>query len=145
MNKEKYKQIVKKNIKKDNVIKNYIYAFVSGGIFGFTAELIYKLLKCTTIINEMNIKSYISLAIIFISSFLTSIGIFDKLVKICRSGLIIPTSGFAHSVTSSAIDYKKEGLITGIGSNFFLLAGSVILYSIISSFILIILKVIIYG
>lgn len=145
MNKEKYKKLVKKYTKKSNYIKNYIYAFICGGALGFIAELTFIILKNITSVSEMNIKSYISLVIILISSLLTSIGIFDKLIKVFRSGLIIPTSGFAHSVTSSAIDYKKEGLITGIGSNFFLLAGSVILYSIISSFFLVILKVIING
>lgn len=60
-------------------------------------------------------------------------------------GLIIPTSGFAHSVASSALEYKKDGLITGLGSNFFKLAGSVILYGIISSFILVIVRLILVG
>ena len=70
---------------------------------------------------------------------------FDNWVTTCKCGLIIPTTGFAHSVSSSALDYKKDGLITGLGSNFFKLAGSVILYGIISSFILVIVKVIISG
>ena len=80
---------------------------------------------------------------IIISSFLTSIGIFDNLITKFRCGLIIPTTGFAHSITSSALDYKKEGYIKGLGSNFFHLAGSVILYSVVVSFLLIIFKVII--
>ncbi len=62
-----------------------------------------------------------------------------------KAGLLIPTTGFAHSVASSALDYKKEGLVTGLGSNFFKLAGSVILYGILSAFILVIVKVIIGG
>lgn len=143
MNKEKYKNIVNKNIKKDNYFTNYIKAFFSGGLLGMISELIFLLIKNISSINELNIKAYITLSIILISSFLTSVGVFDKLVKICRSGIIIPTSGFAHSITSSAIDYKKEGLITGVGSNFFSLAGSVILYSVVTSFILVIIKVII--
>jgi stage V sporulation protein AC len=48
-------------------------------------------------------------------------------------------------MTSSAIDYKKDGFISGIGSNTFKLAGSVILYGTISAFILTIIKVIING
>ena len=78
-----------------------------------------------------------------ITSFLTSIGIFDKFITKYRSGLIIPTTGFAHSVSSSLVDSKKEGLITGLGSNMFILAGSVVLYSTISAFVLVIVKVII--
>ena len=57
----------------------------------------------------------------------------------------IPITGFAHSVTSSALDYKKDGLITGLGANVFKLAGSVILYGIVSAFILAVIKVVLYG
>ena len=70
---------------------------------------------------------------------------FDNWMSKAKAGLLIPTTGFAHSVSSSALDYKKEGLITGLGSNFFKLAGSVILYGILSAFILVIVRVIIGG
>ena len=69
----------------------------------------------------------------------------DNWVGKARCGLIIPTSGFAHSVASSALDYKKDGLVTGLGANFFKLAGSVILYGIISAFLLVIVRVVISG
>ncbi len=76
---------------------------------------------------------------------MTAIGKFDNWVSKAKCGLIIPTTGFAHSVQSAALDYKRDGLITGIGSNMFKLAGSVIVYGIISSFFLIILKAMLYG
>ena len=85
------------------------------------------------------------LIVIFLSSLFTALGFFDNWVNKCKCGLIIPTTGFAHSVASSALEYKKDGLITGLGSNFFKLAGSVILYGIISAFILVIVKVIFSG
>ena len=50
-----------------------------------------------------------------------------------RCGLLIPITGFAHSMTSSSLDYKNEGLIYGIGSNMFKLAGNVIVYGIVSA------------
>ena len=62
-----------------------------------------------------------------------------------KSGLIIPTTGFAHSLTSSAMDYKRDGLILGVGANTFKLAGSVLLYGILGSFFIGILGVIIHG
>lgn len=143
MNSKEYKKIVKRNIKKPNHFINYIRGFIYGGILGLLCELVFLILKSITNMSTFNIRSIISLSIIIIASFLTAIGIFDNLVKKCRSGLIIPTTGFAHSITSSAIDMKKEGLIKGVGSAFFSLAGSVILYATISSFVLVIIKVII--
>lgn len=143
MNKDTYKKIVKDYRKKDKYIRNYLSAFLSGGLIGFLAESLYLIIINLTNISSNNARSIITLAIICIASFLTAIGLFDNLIRKCRSGLIVPTTGFAHSVTSSAIDFKREGLINGIGSNVFHLAGSVILYSIIGSFLLVILKVII--
>ena len=143
MDKITYKKIVNKNLKKDNYKKNYIYAFISGGLIGAFSQFSYICINKITNLSKTDIKSIVGLVIIGIASFLTAIGIFDNLIRKYRSGLIIPTTGFAHSVTSSAIDFKKDGLINGLGANFFHLAGSVILYSIVGSFLLIILKVIV--
>ena len=73
------------------------------------------------------------ITLIFIASLFTALGFFDKLVNFCRCGLIIPITGFAHSMTSSSLDYKKEGPIYGIGSNMFKLAGSVLLYGVFAA------------
>ena len=77
--------------------------------------------------------SIVIVLFIFIASLFTALGFFDKLVTKFKCGLLIPITGFAHSMTSSSLDYKKEGLIYGIGSNMFKLAGSVIIYGIVSA------------
>lgn len=140
-----YKKIVKRNIKKNNYFHNYFISFISGGVVGALSQILYLIFCNVFSISNSNSKGYVSLIIIFISSLLTAIGIFDNYISKFRSGLIIPTTGFAHSITSSAIDAKKEGLIKGLGSNFFHLAGSVILYSVVTSFILVIVKVIYFA
>ena len=70
---------------------------------------------------------------IFLASLFTALGFFDNLVSYFRCGLIIPITGFAHSMTSSSLDYKNEGPIYGIGSNMFKLAGSVIIYGVVAA------------
>lgn len=82
---------------------------------------------------------------IFISSLLTGLGIFDKLVTKFGAGLIIPITGFSHSMTSSAMEYRKEGMVTGIGMNIFKLSGTVILYGVVSAYIFGIIRFIIFG
>ena len=141
MNKEKYIKIVKRHVKKPPYIKNLIVAFISGGLLGSICETIYKILIYVSPLSKLNASLIITSSIIIITSLLTSIGIFDNFISKCRSGLIIPTTGFAHSISSSLVDSKKEGLITGFGSCMFNLAGSVILYSTIASFILVLIKV----
>ena len=107
-----------------------------------TGEIIRLFLINNYHISKPDATSYVILIAIFISALLTCLGKFDTIIEKFKSGIIIPITGFAHSVTSSALDYKHDGLITGLGSNYFKLAGSVILYAIVSGFFMGILKVI---
>ena len=142
MNINKYKEIVSKYTPSENILKNALLSFISGGVIGMISVLIYNILTINNI-NDASIWTIVIL--IFISSLLTGLSIFDNLVEKFKCGIIIPITGFAHSMTSSAIDYKKDGLISGIGSNTFKLAGSVILYGCVSAFILTVIQVIING
>ena len=140
MNKDEYKKIVKKYTPSPNKLKNAYLSFISGGLIGLIGTIIYNIL---TYYNVNNANVWVIIILIISASILTGLSIFDNLVEKFKCGIIIPITGFAHAMTSSAIDYKKDGFITGIGSNTFKLAGSVILYGTISAFILTIIKVII--
>ena len=72
-------------------------------------------------------------------------GFFDNLIDLFKAGLIIPITGFAHSTTASAMEYRKEGLTTGIGANIFKLSGSVILYGIVSAYLFGIIRYLLFG
>lgn len=145
MNKEDYKKLVKKHTPKEPKLRNVGVAFLVGGLIGLFAEILIFVIKHCFSVSVVVAGLITALIIIFLSSLFTALGFFDNWVNKCKCGLIIPTTGFAHSVASSALEYKKDGLITGLGSNFFKLAGSVILYGIISAFILVIVKVIFGG
>lgn len=145
MDKEEYQKLVDRLSPKERRIKNAFVAFLTGGLIGFIGELIVHILMESFGISKVDSYAWLSFTLILFASLITAIGKFDNWVSKAKCGLIIPTTGFAHSIQSAALDYKKDGLITGIGSNIFKLAGSVILYGIVSSFFLIILKVIIYG
>ena len=145
MNKEDYKKLVKNHTPKEPKLRNVGVAFLVGGLIGLFAEILIFVIKHCFSVSVVVAGLITALIVIFLSSLFTALGFFDNWVNKCKCGLIIPTTGFAHSVASSALEYKKDGLITGLGSNFFKLAGSVILYGIISAFILVIVKVIFGG
>ena len=139
MNKTKYNKVVKEITPKENTITNTLTAFISGGTIGLLSNFLYNfLLKYYS--SELSI-AFTILILIIISSLLTSLGFADSLFSIFKCGLIIPITGFAHSMSSSIIDYKREGLLN-MGSNAFKLAGSVILYGIVAAVLLTIIKVI---
>ena len=143
MEKEEYLKLVEKITPKENKFKNGVYAFLIGGTVGLFGEAINKFIAYVFNLDVMVSSAWTCLIVIFLSCLFTGLGFFDNLVSKYKCGLIIPTTGFAHSVMSASLDYKKDGLIQGLGSNFFKLAGSVILYGILSGFVMGIIKVII--
>lgn len=145
VNAEEYKKIVKEMSPKENRLKNIMVAFFIGGLIGFIGEFIIYFLMESFGMAKTDAYIWLCLSIILFGVLLTSFGFFDNWFNKCKCGLIIPTTGFAHSVASCALDYKKEGLITGIGANLFKLAGSVIVYGVLSAFLLTIVKVLLGG
>ena len=133
MEKRLYNELVKKHNPKENKIKNAVVAFLVGGLVGFIGEALLRFYSQILDISRSDASVYMIVTLIFIASLLTALGLFDKLVGKAKCGLLIPITGFAHSMTSAAIDYKKEGPVYGVGSNIFKLAGSVILYGIVSA------------
>ena len=133
---DRYKEIADLHKAKENRIYNSFISFICGGVMGFLAELIIECLMNWFKLSRTDSSIYMIVIFIFISCLFTSLGFFDKLVTKFKCGLIIPITGFAHSVMSSSLDAKNEGLIYGIGSNMFKLAGSVIVYGVVSAFIL---------
>lgn len=144
MNKEDYQKIVKRISPKENKFENFLISFFVGGVVGLLCEFFVIFLFKTFTFSLDDCYSICAIMVIFVGSLLTAMGVFDKIVSKAKCGLIVPTTGFAHSITSSALDYKKDGLISGLGSNFFKLAGSVILYGILSSCVFLFIKVILW-
>ena len=140
MNKDEYKKLVDGLTPKENKSKNAIIAFLVGGLVGLLAELIAVLIMKWFGISRIEAYQWTCLIVILLAC-----AFFDNWVTKAKAGLILPTTGFAHSVMSAALDYKRDGFITGIGANVFKLAGSVILYGIISAFFFAIIGVVIYG
>lgn len=145
MNQDEYKKLVDELTPKENKLKNAGVSFLVGGLIGFVGQVIVQIFMTSFGMESVEACTWLCILIIFVASLLTALGFFDNFVTSVKAGLIVPTTGFAHSITSAALDYKKEGLITGLGANFFKLAGSVLLYGIIAAFFLSIFGVIIYG
>ena len=145
MNNKKYKEIVDKNTPKENYIKNAVIAFVVGGFLGALSELLLWCYSMWLYLPRKESGVLVILTLITIASILTALGIFDTLVTKVKAALIIPITGFAHSMTSAALEYKNEGLVLGIGANIFKLAGTVILYWVVSVYIFGLIRLLVIG
>ena len=145
MEKNKYKELYKKHIPKENRLVNSFISFTVGGIMGMIGQLLIDLYSYYLEIPSKDAATFMIITLVFLGCLLTSLGFFDKLVSFCKCGLIVPITGFAHSMMSAALDYRKEGMITGIGASMFKLAGSVIIFGVVSAYLFGLLRIIIIG
>lgn len=141
----KYQRIVDKHVPKENKTGNFITAFVVGGLMGLLANLVLESYTYIFHISTKEASGHMLVTFIFIACLLTGLGVFDNLVQKGKMGLIIPITGFAHSMQSAILDYKKEGPIYGFGSNMFKLAGSVILYGVVSAYVFGLIRFTVFG
>lgn len=124
--------LIKQSEPKRSIFKNMLKSFIIGGLICLIAQIIKSILLNYFNDNIANTMSLIFM--IIIASILTACGLYDKLGQIAGAGTIIPITGFANSVTSSAMEYKSEGIVTGIINNMLKLAGCVIVTGVISAF-----------
>ena len=145
MTKEEYKKIVDKHTPKVDHIKSMSLAFFVGGVIGMIGQALIDLYVNLFNLTQKDAGTYMIITLIFISSLFTSLGFFDKIIEKVRCGIIIPITGFAHAMTSAAIEYRKDGFVLGLGSNIFKLTGSVILYGVVSAYVFGLIRIIILG
>jgi stage V sporulation protein AC len=141
MSKNKYDKMVKKVSPKSNLFMNCLKAFVVGGLICVGGQIITNVLKGFGVGMEDG-KSFTSVILIFLGAFFTGLDMYDSLGEFAGAGSIIPITGFANSIVSSAIEYKKEGYIMGVGAKMFTIAGPVIVYGVISSVVVGLIKLI---
>jgi stage V sporulation protein AC len=133
MRREKYQEIVDKYTEKDNVFVNVLVAFFIGGIMGVIGQGLIDVYSYCLNIPSKDATVCMLVTLIVISSLFTGLGFFDKIVNFAKCGLIIPITGFAHATMSAALEYRKEGLVTGIGANMLKLSGAVIIFGVVSA------------
>lgn len=132
-NSKKYKDYVDEISPKPTYIKNYILAFIVGGIICMVGQAINDTYMNLAGLDKQTAASWTSITLIFIGAFLTGLGVYDLIGKRAGAGSIIPITGFANSIVSPAMEYKREGYVMGVGANLFKIAGPVLVYGVGSS------------
>lgn len=130
-----YEEYVKQVTPTKSLPLNMLRAFIVGGIICCIGQFILNLLTSYGMSKD-DAASWTSLSLVALSVILTGFGLYSKLGEFAGAGSLVPITGFANSVASSAIEFKKEGQVFGIGCKIFTIAGPVILYGIFSSWIL---------
>lgn len=128
-----YERYVKQITPTHSLPLQIVKAFVVGGIICMLGQFLTNYALNTLGMDKQTAGSFCSLILVFISVLLTGFGLYAPIVKFGGAGALVPITGFANSVASPAIEYKKEGQVFGIGCKIFTIAGPVILYGIFTS------------
>lgn len=131
---KEYLAEVRQNMPRTRHISTMIKAFVLGGIICCIGQGISDLLKLALKeAAENEIAGFTTMIMILITGILTGFGVYDKIGSWGGAGSIVPITGFANSIVSPAIEHKKEGIVLGLCSNMFEVAGPVIVFGITAS------------
>lgn len=133
--KDSYKQVVDEYTPKNKMLKNCIWAFIFGGAICLLGEVIKNIFMSGFNVSEKDAGPISSVVLVALSALLTGLGWYDKLGKVGGAGTVVPITGFANSVVSPALEFKREGFILGTAANIFRLAGPVLVYGYLSAFI----------
>jgi stage V sporulation protein AC len=126
---EKFKTIASEFRPKSHLLRNCIRAFIVGGILCDIGQFFNSWLTRIGLPKD-DVAAWVSIIMVFIGAFLTGIGIYDKIAAFAGAGSLVPITGFANSIVSPAMEFKKEGFIFGVGAKMFVIAGPVLVYGV---------------
>ncbi|WP_027416774.1 stage V sporulation protein AC [Aneurinibacillus terranovensis] len=120
--------------------KNCIRAFLIGGSICLLGQAIQSFFIHFFNFTEKTAGNPTAAVLIFISTLLTGFGIYDRIAQYAGAGTAVPVTGFANSIASAAIEHRSEGYVLGVGGNMFKIAGSVIVFGVVSAFVVALVK-----
>ncbi len=133
--KDNYKNSVKTYQGKPTLLKNCTKAFVIGGLICVLGQGLTYFYMYVFDFTEKQAGNPTVTTLILLSALLTGFGVYDKFAAFAGAGASVPVTGFANSITSAALEHKSEGIVLGISTNMFKLAGAVIVFGTVSAYV----------
>lgn len=130
--KNEYQKIVDKNTPKNKVWSNSVKAFIVGGLICTFGQVLIELYMYLGLSYQQS-TTLTTDSLILLSAILTAFNIYDNIGRFGGAGALVPITGFANSMVASAMEYKKEGYVYGLGAKLFTIAGPVIVFGTLSS------------
>lgn len=132
MTNEEYGALVSFYAPKSKTPKNCLLAFLVGGAICALGQLIRSGWLMTGL-PEDDCGTLTSVSLIFLASLATGLSVYDDLAKHAGAGTLVPITGFSNAVTAPAVEFKTEGLVTGLAVKMFTIAGPVLVYGVCAS------------
>lgn len=132
MTQREYQKLVDEMSPRSPILKNCIWAFVSGGAICLLGQVLRNLYEGWGLETEQA-GTLMSVTLVFLSALFTGLSLYDDLAKHAGAGTLVPITGFANAVCAPAVEFKTEGFVLGTAAKMFTIAGPVIVYGIAAS------------
>ena len=132
MTPQEYQAYVKKKEPKSPLLKDVLLAFLIGGAICTLGQGISELWTAAGLDQE-TAGTATSASLVFLSVLLTGLNLYNKIARFGGAGTLVPITGFANAVSAPAIDFKAEGIVTGMAAKMFVVAGPVIVFGTVAS------------
>lgn len=130
---KQYDRMVKKATPNSDLAGGCLRAFWVGGLICVIGQLFTMAGEKYLKLSLLDAPAFTSCVLVFLGATLTGVGIYDRIGKYAGAGSIVPITGFANSVAAPAMEFRREGLILGVGARLFTLAGPVLTYGVATS------------
>ena len=130
-----YNEYIARISPRSHELRSIFRSFWVGGVICFLGQCLLMTGTGPLMLSREDAAAFTSIVLVFLASLLTGIGVYDRIGKYAGGGSIVPITGFANSIVASAMEYRREGLVMGVGARLFQIAGPVLVYGIGSSVI----------
>ncbi len=127
---DRYAKLVDKFSPKSALGQGLFRAFLTGGTICALGQIFIELGQRYLDMTVTTSTTFGSMMIVFITAVLTGVGVFDKIGQYGGAGAFVPISGFANAMVSPAMEFRREGLVLGLGAKLFTIAGPVLVWGI---------------
>ena len=131
----RYQQRVNEKMPRSKTLSQCVRAFVAGGLICCIGQAVRAFGETTLQLDQDGVAALTAIVMVFLGATLTGLGVYDKIGSRAGAGSIVPITGFANSIVSPAMEFKREGLILGTAAKMFTIAGPVLVYGVGASVI----------
>jgi len=141
---DRYKRMVTQRSPRPAILRNAIWAFAVGGAISVVGQFFLGLFQLQGLpLQEATVST--AGVMITLGALLTGLGVYDKIGRRAGMGAALPISGFANSIVSSAMEFRREGLLLGVGARLFTIAGPVIVYALAAALAVAVVRMLVTG
>jgi stage V sporulation protein AC len=132
---DEYRDLVSRISPKSPLGQGILRAFLVGGLICVLGQAFIDIGVAFLDMTASAASAFASIVLVFLTALFTGFGLFDKIAKFGGAGTLVPITGFANAMVSPAMEFRREGMVLGLGARLFTIAGPVLVYGISASVI----------